>query len=87
MENTVIDQIKDLEERKQKLIDEARDDAMTKAKEAIAILKELGIHYQIVAKHSKRAQRPARRKPASEKKPAQQTVIPQAPNSFEQLKT
>ncbi len=76
MQNSMINQIKDLEEQRQKLIDEARDKAMEQANDAIATLKELGIHYQIVAKNGKRTRQTQRRKraPADQKPATPETV-------------
>ena len=77
MQNSIINQINDLDEQRQKLIDEARDKAMAQANEAIATLKELGIHYQIVAKNGKRVRQTQRRKrpPADQKPATPDTVI------------
>ncbi len=54
MTNPIIAQLKEIEAEQQELIDRAREDAMQQAKDAIETLKALGIHYQIVAKNSKR---------------------------------
>ncbi len=66
MSNSVIDQIKDLEEQRQRLIDEAHDAAISQANQAIDTLKELGMDYQLIAKNGKRnssKQKRARQKP------------------------
>ncbi len=75
MQNSLITQIKDLEEKRQALIGEARDTAMQQANDAIATLKELGIHYQIVPKNSKRGRPPSvrQRQPRTPKHPSATT--------------
>jgi hypothetical protein len=44
---TVLDQIAELEARKQELIEQARDDALARAEAAISELKRLGFTYQL----------------------------------------
>ena len=45
---SVLDQIKALDEQKAQLLAAAKDEALTKAKEAIAALNELGFNYRLV---------------------------------------
>ena len=45
---SAIEQIKKLEEQKQQLIDQAKEEALDQANAAITILKELGFNYSLV---------------------------------------
>ena len=46
--NTVLEQIKKLDEQRAKLLDGAKAEALKKAEEAVADLKELGFNYHLV---------------------------------------
>ncbi len=50
MEDTVIDQINQLEDEKQQLIGKAREEAMATITRSLETLSELGYHYRLVAK-------------------------------------
>ncbi len=63
MHNDAIDQINDLEDRKQQLIAEARESAMTNITESLETLSELGFHYSLVAKQKAKAGSRAPRTP------------------------
>jgi vacuolar-type H+-ATPase subunit H len=64
MEDTVIDQINQLEDEKQQLIGKAREEAMATITRSLETLSELGYHYRLVAK----------KKSASKRKPVKKEV-------------
>lgn len=47
---SVMDKIRELEEQKQQLLSDAKAEALKKANDAVAELKELGFHYEVVAR-------------------------------------
>lgn len=65
MNDEAIDQINDLEDRKQQLIAEARESAMSNITESLEILSELGLHYSLVAKPKAKAAPRATRAPSN----------------------
>lgn len=48
MANAVLEKIRKLEEEKEKLLDQAKGEALSKAQDAIDELRELGFHFELV---------------------------------------
>ena len=77
MENTVIDQINQLEDEKQQLIGKAREEAMSTITRSLETLSELGYHYRLVAK----------KKSAPKRKPVKKEVTATVQENSEAIPT